>query len=192
MRKEKKILSSEGKSRLRPLKKPTYPRTLKNPKKVLKDLKLFATDVDGVLTDAGMYYGESGEELKKFHTRDGMGMKLLQAEGVVTAIITMENTKIVERRGIKLGIPEVFQGAKDKVAVLLILSKKYKIPLGQMAYIGDDVNDLEALKSVGYAAAPADCVEQVRKVVHYICKKRGGEGAVRELIDRILAAKGAK
>ncbi|MEJ2230712.1 MAG: HAD hydrolase family protein [Nitrospirales bacterium] len=104
----------------------------------------------------------------------------------------MENTKIVERRGIKLGIPEVFQGAKDKVAVLLILSEKYKIPLGQMAYIGDDVNDLEALKSVGYAAAPADCVEQVRKVVHYICKKRGGEGAVRELIDRILAAKGAK
>lgn len=192
MRKEKKILAPEGKPRLRSLKKPTYPRTLKNPKKVLKDLKLFATDVDGVLTDAGMYYGESGEELKKFHTRDGMGMKLLQAEGVVTAIITMENTKIVERRGIKLGIPEVFQGAKDKVEVLLILSKKYKIPLGQMAYIGDDVNDLEALKSVGYAAAPADCVEQVRKVVNYICKKRGGEGAVRELIDRILAAKGAK
>ncbi len=165
---------------------------LKNTQKVLRDLKLFATDVDGVLTDAGMYYGESGEELKKFHTRDGMGIKLLQAEGVITAIITMENTKIVERRGLKLGIPEVFQGAKDKVSVLLNLSEKYRIPFGQMAYIGDDVNDVEALKAVGYAAAPADCVKQVRQVVHYVCKKKGGEGAVREVIDRILAAKGAQ
>jgi YrbI family 3-deoxy-D-manno-octulosonate 8-phosphate phosphatase len=192
MRKGKKKLAWEVNKGLRPRKSPTHPRTLKNPQKVLRDLKLFATDVDGVLTDAGMYYGESGEELKKFHTRDGMGMKLLQAEGVITAIITMENTKIVERRGIKLGIPEVFQGAKDKVSVLLNLSEKYGIPFGQMAYIGDDVNDVEALKAVGYAAAPADCVEQVRQVVHYVCKKNGGEGAVREVIDRILAAKGAQ
>ena len=189
MRKRKKILASEIKAGLWPLNKPAYPRKFKNPKKVLRELKLFATDVDGVLTDAGMYYGESGEELKKFHTRDGMGMKLLQAEGVVTAIITMENTKIVERRGIKLGIPEIFQGAKDKVAVLLNLSEKYGIPFEQMAYIGDDVNDVEALKAVGYAAAPADCVDQVRQVVHYVCKKKGGEGAVREVIDRILVAK---
>ncbi len=192
MRKGKKKLAWEVNKGLRPRKNPTHPRTLENHQKVLRDLKLFATDVDGVLTDAGMYYGESGEELKKFHTRDGMGMKLLQAEGVITAIITMENTKIVERRGIKLGIPEVFQGAKDKVSVLLNLSEKYGIPFGQMAYIGDDVNDVEALKAVGYAAAPADCVEEVRQVVHYVCKKNGGEGAVREVIDRILAAKGAQ
>jgi len=96
----------------------------------------------------------------------------------------------VARRGKKLGIPEVFQGAKDKVAVLCHLSEKYGIPFGQMAYIGDDVNDVEALRTVGYAAAPADCVEQVRRVVHYVCKKNGGEGAVREVIDKILAAKG--
>ncbi|MBA3613485.1 MAG: HAD-IIIA family hydrolase [Nitrospirales bacterium] len=153
---------------------------------------MFATDVDGVLTDAGMYYGESGEELKKFHTRDGMGIKLLQAQGLITAIITMENTKIVARRGKKLGIPEVFQGAKDKVAVLGHLSEKYGIPFAQMAYIGDDVNDVEALKAVGYAAAPADCVEQVRQVVHYVCKKNGGDGAVREFIDRILAVKSSQ
>ena len=189
---KKKNLILEVNEGQRPGKNITHPRTLKNPQKVLRDLKLFATDVDGVLTDAGMYYGESGEELKKFHTRDGMGIKLLQAEGVLTAIITMENTKIVERRGIKLGIPEVFQGAKDKVSVLLNLSEKYSIPFGQMAYIGDDVNDVEALKAVGYAAAPADCVKQVRQVVHYVCKKKGGEGAVREVIDRILAAKGAQ
>ena len=189
MGKEKKVLVSGSHKGLRPLKKSIRARTVKNPQKVLRDLKLFATDVDGVLTDAGMYYGESGEELKKFHTRDGMGLKLLQAEGVITAIITMENTKIVERRGMKLDIPEVFQGAKDKVAVLFALSEKYGIPFDQMAYIGDDVNDVEALRAVGYAAAPADCVQQVRRVVHYVCKKRGGEGAVREVIDRILAAK---
>jgi len=169
--------------------KPTHLRIVKSPRKVFKELKLFATDVDGVLTDAGMYYGESGEELKKFHTRDGMGIKLLQAEGVVTAIITMEQTKIVARRAKKLGISEVFQGAKDKVSVLTHLSGKLGIPFEQMAYMGDDVNDVAALQTVGYAAAPADCVDQVRQVVHYICHKKGGEGAVREVIDMILAAR---
>ncbi len=170
-------------------KKPTHLRIVKSPRKVFKELKLFATDVDGVLTDAGMYYGESGEELKKFHTRDGMGIKLLQAEGVITAIITMEQTKIVTRRAKKLGITEVFQGAKDKVSVLTYLSEKYGIPFGQMAYMGDDVNDVAALQTTGYAAAPADCATQVRQVVHYICQKNGGEGAVREVIDMILAAR---
>jgi len=184
------LSKSKGAKRGRPLKIKDSPRSLTRPESVFKELRLFATDVDGVLTDAGMYYGESGEELKKFHTRDGMGIKLLQAQGLVTAIITMENTKIVARRGKKLGIPEVFQGAKDKVAILRHLSEKYGIPFAQMAYIGDDVNDVEALKTVGYAAAPADCVAQVRQVVHYVCKKKGGEGAVREVIDRILAAKG--
>ena len=170
-------------------KKPAHLRIVKSPRKVFKELKLFATDVDGVLTDAGMYYGESGEELKKFNTRDGMGIKLLQAEGVVIAIITMEQTKIVARRAKKLGITEVFQGAKDKVSVLTHLSQKFNIPFEQMAYMGDDVNDVGALQTVGYAAAPADCVDQVRLVVHYICQRKGGEGAVREVIDMILAAR---
>ena len=170
-------------------KKPTHLRIVKSPRKVFKELKLFATDVDGVLTDAGMYYGESGEELKKFNTRDGMGIKLLQDEGVMIAIITMEQTKIVARRAKKLGITEVFQGAKDKVAVLTHLSEKFNIPFEQMAYMGDDVNDVAALQTVGYAAAPADCVDQVRQVVHYICQKNGGEGVVREVIDMILAAR---
>ena len=174
---------------LKSIKKPAHLRIVKSPRKVFKELKLFATDVDGVLTDAGMYYGESGEEFKKFHTRDGMGIKLLQAEGMLTAIITMEQTKIVARRAKKLGIPEVFQGAKDKVAVLRHLSEKFAIPFEQMAYMGDDVNDVAALQTVGYAAAPADCVEQVRQVVHYICQKKGGEGAVREVIDMILTAR---
>jgi YrbI family 3-deoxy-D-manno-octulosonate 8-phosphate phosphatase len=192
MKKEKKALFSKKIKDSQPQNPPVHSRKVKIPQRILRDVKLLATDVDGVLTDAGMYYGESGEELKKFHTRDGMGMKLLQAEGVITAIITMENTKIVERRGIKLGIPEIFQGAKDKVAVPCHLSEKYGIPYEQMVYIGDDVNDVEALKTVGFAAAPADCVKQVRQVVHYLCKKKGGEGAVREVIDKILIAKGAQ
>ncbi len=172
-----------------PLKNSTHLRIVRSPRKVFKELKLFATDVDGVLTDAGMYYGESGEELKKFNTRDGMGMKLLQAEGVILAFITGEQTKIVACRAKKLGVTEVFQGAQDKVAVLTHLSKKFSIPFEQMAYMGDDVNDVPALQIVGYAAAPADCVDQVRQVVHYICRKNGGEGVVREVIDMILAAR---
>ena len=181
--------TTKGLRKVKAFKKPTHLRIVKSPRKVFKELRLFATDVDGVLTDAGMYYGESGEELKKFNTRDGMGMKLLQAEGVIVAIITAEQTKIVTRRAKKLGITEVFQGVKDKVSVLTHLSEKFSIPFEQMAYMGDDVNDLGALQSVGYAAAPADCVDQVRQMVHYICQKNGGEGVVREVIDMILAAR---
>ena len=93
------------------------------------------------------------------------------------------------RRAKKLGITEVFQGVQDKVAVLTHLSEKFSIPFEQMAYMGDDVNDVAALQIVGYAAAPADCVDQVCQVVHYICRKNGGEGVVREVIDMILAAR---
>ena len=159
---------------------------------VLKRLRLFAVDVDGVLTDGGMYYGESGEEMKKFNTRDGMGLKLLQAEGLITAIITRENTKLVARRAEKLGIPEVHQGVHDKLGRLQELVKKYNLALDQAAYMGDDVNDVEALKAVGFAGAPADCMEPVKQVVHYVCRLKGGEGAVREVVDLILTARGAR
>ena len=154
MKKEKPIsLTTKGIQNVKSFKKLTHLRIVKSPRKIFKELKLFATDVDGVLTDAGMYYGESGEELKKFNTRDGMGIKLLQAEGVIIAIITGEHTKIVTRRAKKLGIAEVFQGATDKVAVLTHLSEKLSIPFEHMAYMGDDVNDVAALQTVGYAAA---------------------------------------
>ena len=156
----------------------------------LRSVRMLAMDVDGVLTDAGMYYTESGDELKKFTTRDGMGIKLLQAAGLVTAFITREKTTIVERRGQKLAVPEVHQGVDDKLAVLTTLAKKYGLTLDKVAYIGDDVNDLEALHAVGFSAAPADAMPSVLKAVHYVCKKRGGEGAVREIADLILAARG--
>jgi 3-deoxy-D-manno-octulosonate 8-phosphate phosphatase (KDO 8-P phosphatase) len=156
---------------------------------ILQNIKLLATDVDGVLTDAGMYYAESGDEWKKFNTRDGMGLKLLQAEGIITAIITMEQTQIVARRGRKLKIPEVFQGITNKAEVLALLSEKYGISYEEMTYIGDDVNDLSALRLVGFSATPADGIEEVQAIVHYVCQKKGGEGAVREICDKILWAK---
>ncbi len=156
--------------------------------RLLRGIRMFATDVDGVLTDAGMYYSESGDEWKKFHTRDGMGIKLLQKAGLITAIITQESTKIVMRRAQKLTIPEVHQGAFDKLTVLKDLIARHGLTMEQVAYIGDDVNDLQALAAVGFSACPADGVPQVQKTVRYICKKNGGEGAVREIADLILAA----
>ena len=159
-------------------------------KKQLKNIRLVATDVDGVLTDSGMYYSESGDEWKKFNTRDGMGIKLLQRAGLITAIITMEKTKIVARRGKKLGVPEIHQGARNKLQVLSSMMKKYKLGFHQVAYIGDDINDLETLKAVGFSATPADGGISVQQVVDYVCKKKGGEGAVRELADLILDSQG--
>jgi 3-deoxy-D-manno-octulosonate 8-phosphate phosphatase (KDO 8-P phosphatase) len=149
---------------------------------------MLAMDVDGVLTDGGMYYSEMGDELKKFNTRDGMGIKMLQLAGIVTAFITKEKTAIVERRGRKLAVPEVHQAADDKLPVLTRVIEKYGLNLEEVAYIGDDVNDLQTLLAVGFSAAPADAMPSVLQVVHYVCKKRGGEGAVREVADLILGS----
>ena len=154
----------------------------------LKRIRLFATDVDGVLTDAGMYYSESGEELKKFNTRDGMGIKLLQRAGLITAIVTQERTKLVARRGEKLMIPEVHQGVMDKLSLVREMAERHALSMEQVAFIGDDINDLAALKAVGFSATPADGVPQVVAEVDYVCAKKGGEGAVREIIDMILQA----
>lgn len=153
---------------------------------MLKRIRLFATDVDGVLTDAGMYYSESGDEWKKFNTRDGMGIKLLQRAGLITAIVTQERTRLVARRAEKLAIPELHQGVMDKLSVIREMAIRHGISLQQIAYIGDDVNDIEALKAVGVSAAPADGLPQVLEVVDYVCQKKGGEGAVRELAELIL------
>ncbi|WP_447984309.1 KdsC family phosphatase [Nitrospira sp. Nam74] len=167
-------------------------RSSKNPSEslrvLLKRIRLFATDVDGVLTDGGMYYTESGDELKKFNTRDGMGLKLLQRAGLITAFITQEETKLVARRGERLTIPEVHQRVFDKLSRLRDIAARYQIGLNEVAYMGDDVNDLETLQAVGFSATPADGMPPVKKAVRYICRLKGGEGAVREVIDMILAA----
>jgi YrbI family 3-deoxy-D-manno-octulosonate 8-phosphate phosphatase len=131
-----------------------------------------------------MYYAESGDEWKKFNTRDGMGIKLLQKAGIITAIVTQERTKLVARRAEKLAIPELHQGVMDKLSLVRDMSARYGLTLSQVAYIGD----LETLKAVGFSATPADGMPQIAAAVDYICKEKGGEGAVRELTEMILDA----
>ena len=160
--------------------------------KSLQQIRLFATDVDGVLTDGGMYYAESGDEWKKFNTRDGMGIKLLQKAGIITAIVTQERTKLVARRAEKLTIPELHQGVLDKLSLVREMASRHGLTLSQVAYIGDDINDLETLKAVGFSATPADGMPQVAAAVDYICQKKGGEGAVREMIEMILLAQASR
>jgi len=154
----------------------------------LKRIRLFATDVDGVLTDAGMYYSESGDEMKKFNTRDGMGIKLLQRAGIITAIVTQERTKLVAWRGEKLTIPEVHQGVMDKLSLVREMAERHRLSMEEVSYIGDDVNDVTTLEAVGFSATPADGMPQAAAVVDYVCAKEGGDGAVREIIEMILDA----
>jgi YrbI family 3-deoxy-D-manno-octulosonate 8-phosphate phosphatase len=135
-----------------------------------------------------MYYSESGEELKKFNTRDGMGIKLLQRAGVITAIVTQERTKLVAWRGEKLTIPEVHQGVMDKLSLVREMAERHGLTMDEVSYIGDDINDLATLKAVGFSATPADGLPQVARAVNYVCAKKGGEGAVREIIEMILEA----
>jgi YrbI family 3-deoxy-D-manno-octulosonate 8-phosphate phosphatase len=172
----------------RPARKTARPRNVS--RKLLSQIGLFATDVDGVLTDGGMYYAESGDEWKKFNTRDGMGIKLLQRAGIITAIVTQERTKLVARRAEKLAIPELHQGVMDKLSCLREMAARHGLTLSQVGYIGDDINDLEALKAVGFSASPADGLPRVAAVVDYVCQKKGGEGAVREIVEMILEAQG--
>jgi len=135
----------------------------------LKRIRLFATDVDGVLTDAGMYYSESGEEFKKFNTRDGMGIKLLQRAGLITAIVTQERTKLVAWRGEKLTIPEVHQGVMDKLSLVREMAGRHGLSMNEVAYIGDDINDLATLKAVGFSATPADGMRTTRAFIYIPC-----------------------
>jgi len=153
-----------------------------------RKIRLVAMDVDGVLTDAGMYYTEAGDELKKFNTRDGMGVALVREAGLATAILTRESTKLVERRGAKMRIDHVFIGVTDKLTCMHGLLEQLGLTLDQVAYIGDDVNDYELLCHVGLAAAVRDASRLPKSVAHIITDAKGGEGAVRELCEIILEA----
>lgn len=152
-------------------------------------VQLLALDVDGVLTDAGMYYGPDGEMLKKFNTRDAMGLALIRREGLRVALITGEDSPIVRSRAAKLRIDDVFCGAADKLACLDSLLARLGLGREQVAYVGDDVNDLPVLEAVGLAVAVADAARVVRQVSHYVTHRRGGEGAVREVCELLLAAR---
>lgn len=151
----------------------------------IPQVKMFLTDCDGCLTDAGMYYSEQGDELKKFNTRDGMGFKLLKDLGIITGIITGESVELNSRRAQKLQLDILEMGCKDKVEVVKRLCKQYNINLENVVYIGDDINDLEVIKIVGFGCAPADAMEEVKRNAKYVTEAKGGQGVIREVVERI-------
>lgn len=153
-----------------------------------KTIKLFLSDVDGTLTDGGMYYSESGDELKKFKTRDGMGFQLLREAGIKTGIITSEDTHIVANRAKKLKVDFLHQGKRNggKLVVAKEICGQLGITLDEVAYIGDDINCMELLEAVGVKACPGDACEEVKDIPGMmVMKKNGGEGCVREFIEII-------
>ena len=155
----------------------------------MTDIRLFLTDVDGTLTDGGMYYTSTGDTMKKFNTRDGMGLQLLQRAGVKVGIVTSENTDIVTRRAEKLGLDFLVQGKRDggKLAAAMEICESMGITISQVAYIGDDVNCAELLRNAGIAACPADAMPQVKRIDGIrVMSLRGGEGCVREFINQLL------
>ena len=161
----------------------------KSLKSKCKKIKLVLTDVDGVLTDGGRYFSEKGEIVKRFHVRDGMGINILLRNGIQTAIVTKENSKIVKKWAKEMNVSKTYSGIKIKEKELKKICKYYKVLPSEIAFIGDDVNDMELMKKVGFSATPSDGILQAKKIVNYICKTSGGNGALREMIDLILKEK---
>jgi len=158
-------------------------------REVLKNIRLLVMDVDGTLTDAGMYWSPQGDLLKKFNTRDAKGIELVRTVGVEVVIMTSEDSPIVKARAAKLGINHAYVGINNKRELLLRLVGELDISLDETAYIGDDLNDLECLKMVGCSSCPSDAVAAVKEIVCFVSKSPGGMGAVRELCDMIFYCK---
>jgi N-acylneuraminate cytidylyltransferase len=161
---------------------------LKNEKRDFSKIKLFLSDVDGVLTDAGMYYTESGDEFKKFCTYDGMGFQILQKSGVKVGMLTTEDRELNRRRAKKLGLDFDFHGAKDKLQIVKDLCAKENITLNEVAYIGDDVNCFGLLSHVGIAACPNNAVAKIKAIPNIMqLERNGGDGVVREFVELFLS-----
>lgn len=157
-------------------------------RKVPFDLKFLALDVDGVLTDAGMYYTQNGDEFKKFNAKDGLAIKMLVASGVPVGFISSGiNDHIIRERAKLLGVHYVYVGTWKKLDILQQWCKELNIELDQVAYIGDDINDLPVLTRCGFSACPADAVHAVRQQVNVVLNLKGGEGCVREFTERFVA-----
>lgn len=156
----------------------------------LKNIKALFMDVDGTLTDGHIYMSDSGEAFKAFHAHDGYGIKnILPKTGVLPAIMTGRQSKLVERRAGELSIGIIYQGVNNKEERIAEAANELGIKLEEIAYIGDDFNDFGAMKGCGFTACPADAPDGIKAFVDYVCKKDGGRGAVRELIDLIAEAK---
>jgi 3-deoxy-D-manno-octulosonate 8-phosphate phosphatase (KDO 8-P phosphatase) len=154
-------------------------------------VRLFLTDVDGVLTDGGIIYDASGVETKRFHVRDGHGIKMLQRGGVAVGIITGRSSDVVAIRARELGIGIVRQGVHDKAAAWRAILSETGISAEETAYVGDDIVDLPLLRLVGFSAAPSDAEPYVLEAVDYVSSRAGGHGAVREIVEFLLRANGS-
>lgn len=152
----------------------------------IPDIKMFLTDCDGCLTDGGMYYTESGDEFKKFNTKDGMAFELLKKRGIVTGIVTGENRSLVRKRAQKLQLDICESGIKDKLNCIQNLCREYGISMQNVLYIGDDINDREAIAAVGYGCCTADACDEVKAAADYISEKNGGDGVIREIAELFL------
>ena len=157
---------------------------------IAKNIKCLILDVDGVLTDGGIILDNEGNEFKAFHVRDGHGIKMLMRAGIHVAIITGRHSKIVERRAHELGVTEVFQMCFDKRVAYRHIAEKYSLNNNEIAYVGDDIVDIPLLKRAGFSVVVADADNEVKTLAMMITKMKGGRGAVREVCDFILKAKG--
>ena len=155
----------------------------------LSAIKLLSLDTDGVLTDGGLYYTDDGEELRKFNVKDGLGIQRVQAAGVKVAIITASSTPSIAHRGRRLGVDYVFLDCEDKLATLVRICDEMGIDLNQVGHVGDDLNDLAVFSAVGCPMAVADATDEALTSVLFVTKKKGGDGAVREICDLIVSTK---
>jgi len=153
-----------------------------------KSVKLFAFDIDGIMTDGGLYLSDSGEELKRFNTLDGHGLKMLKASGVIPAIITGRTSRCVALRAQNLGITHLYQGVENKLAAMQELLGKLGLSMEQAAYMGDDVVDLPVMRRVALAASVPEAPQLVLDHAHYVTRRQGGHGAVREVCEMVMSA----
>ena len=153
-------------------------------------IRLLALDVDGTLTDGGVFYDDAGRELKRFHIHDGLGIVLAGFVGLGIAWMTGRTSPLVERRARELGVTDLLQGVRDKAQTLDDLALRRGLSLDEIAFMGDDLNDLPALRRAGFAVAPANAVPEVRAAAHLVTPRAGGAGAVRDAIEAILHARG--
>ena len=160
--------------------------------KLCEKIKLVITDVDGVLTDGSMYYSDKGEIMKKFNTKDGMGVELLLKNNIKTVLMTKENSIIVKKRGKKMNVADTYINIKNKEHELEKICKIFDVKKNEIAYIGDDLNDYNIIKLVGFSATPANGINQLKEIVNFISKINGGDGVFREVADMILFAKNIK
>lgn len=156
---------------------------------IKSDVKLFIMDVDGTLTDGKIYMGENGELFKKFDVKDGLGIQLLKKNNIIPAIITGRKSKIVELRAQELNILEIYQGIENKVKVFNLLKEKYNLKNNEVAFVGDDLNDIELMKIVGLKLTVANAAKDIINIADYVSHLNSGNGAIRDIIDKLLSGK---